>query len=104
LTMARLKDISGEIIFVFGRQDDHVPPAGRAAIKNALDDAGVNYGWIEVNAQHAFIRDEMSKGRYDPALTRCCMTFALDLFHRVLTLGCGDCRGVTGSSMGPANC
>ena len=23
--------------------------------------AGVNYGWIEVNAQHAFIRDEMSK-------------------------------------------
>lgn len=32
------------------------------------------------------------------------MTFALDLFHRVLTLGCGDCRGVTGSSMGPANC
>ena len=55
----------------------HVPPAGRAAIKAALDDAGVsittaactcvlfcagvNYGWIEVNAQHAFIRDEMSK-------------------------------------------
>ena len=23
--------------------------------------SGVNYGWIEVNAQHAFIRDEMSK-------------------------------------------
>ena len=23
--------------------------------------AGVNYGWIEVNAQHAFIRDELSK-------------------------------------------
>ena len=23
--------------------------------------SGVNYGWLEVNAQHAFIRDEMSK-------------------------------------------
>ncbi len=93
--------------------------------QHVLHDTGVNYGWIEVNAQHAFIRDEMSKvltmmiaittttttkndisvqGRYDPALTRCCMTFALDLFHRVLVLACGDCRAVTGSSAGPALC
>jgi hypothetical protein len=32
------------------------------------------------------------------------MSFALELFHRVLALGCGDSRAVTGSSAGPANC
>jgi hypothetical protein len=44
------------------------------------------------------------QGRYDPAITRCCLSFALELFHRVLALGCGDSRAVTGSSFGPANC
>lgn len=36
----------------------------------------------DVNAQHAFLRDEGP--RYDPALAGMCLSFALNLFHRNL--------------------
>jgi len=32
----------------------------------------------------AFIRDEMSKGRYDPGLTKICFEILLELFNRTL--------------------
>lgn len=32
----------------------------------------------------AFIRDEMSKGRYDPGLTKICFEMLLELFNRTL--------------------
>ena len=54
---------------VFGKQDNHVPPAGRAMIYKAMADGGIDYQWVELNAQHAFTRDELSKGRYDPSIT-----------------------------------
>ena len=37
---------------------------------------------LEFNAKHAFIRDELSKGRYDPAITQICHKIAFELFHR----------------------
>mmetsp|Transcript_4091 Transcript_4091/g.4737 ORF Transcript_4091/g.4737 Transcript_4091/m.4737 type:complete len:269 (-) Transcript_4091:1016-1822(-) len=103
-SMKRLGDINGEILFIFGRQDSHVDKAGRDKIKAELDRCDTNYSWIEVNAQHAFIRDELSKGRYDPAITKCCMTFVMEMFQRRLVYGLGDTRGLKGKSAGPAKC
>lgn len=81
-TLARVKDAHGELLCVWGRQDPHVPEEGRAKIRGALTEAGVSFEWHEVNAQHAFLRDEGP--RYDPQLARWGMEATLDLFARVL--------------------
>ncbi|CCA75070.1 related to poly(rC)-binding protein 3 [Serendipita indica DSM 11827] len=59
-----------ELIMIFGKQDTHVPRAGRDLIRSTLEDANVTVSFLEVQAQHAFIRDESSKDRWDAALTR----------------------------------
>ena len=79
-SLARVGDIQGELLMVFGRQDPHVPEEGRARIRAALDRANVAYEWHEVNAQHAFLRDEGP--RYDPQLARWGMDATLALFAR----------------------
>ena len=81
-SLARAKDVRGELLMVFGRQDPHVPPAGRRAIYDALDAAGVWFTWHEFNAAHAFLRDEGE--RYDPAAARLALGLAADLFRRAL--------------------
>ena len=43
----------------------------------------------------AFIRDELSKGRYDPAITKICFEILLELFGRSLKLDLGPHDGVT---------
>jgi len=37
----------------------------------------------------AFIRDELSKGRYDPAISKICFEILLELFGRTLKLDLG---------------
>ncbi|KAL5352536.1 hypothetical protein ACLOAV_002484 [Pseudogymnoascus australis] len=70
-TLARFSEIKGELVCIHGTLDTHVPPAGRDKIRLSLREAGVEFTWFEVaGAQHAFIRDEMSKGRFDGAVTR----------------------------------
>lgn len=81
-SLARSGDIRGELLLAFGRQDPHVPAAGRRAIYDALDAAGVWFTWHELNAAHAFLRDEGD--RYDPAAARHVMGLAADLFSRCL--------------------
>jgi carboxymethylenebutenolidase len=81
-SLARAGDIRGELLMVFGRQDPHVPAAGRRAIYDALDRAGVWFTWHEFNAAHAFVRDEGD--RYDAAAARLAMSLAADLFARAL--------------------
>lgn len=81
-SLARAKDIRGELLMVFGRQDPHVPASGRRTIYEALDAAGVWFTWHEVNAAHAFLRDEGE--RYDPANARLAVGLAADLFARNL--------------------
>jgi hypothetical protein len=39
---------------------------------------------LEVQAQHAFIRDEQSKGRWDAALTRSLFSFMMEVFDRTV--------------------
>lgn len=38
----------------------------------------------------AFIRDELSKGRYDPAISKVCFEMLLELFGRTLKLDLGE--------------
>ena len=41
----------------------------------------------------AFIRDELSKGRYDPAISKICFEMLLELFNRALKLDLGPRAG-----------
>ncbi len=81
-TLHRVKEIKGEVLLIFGKQDNHVSRDGRREIHETMEDANVNFAYCEFNAAHAFIRDEYSKGRYDPAITRICHQMAFELLHR----------------------
>jgi len=69
---------------IFGKQDTHVSRAGRDLIRTVLEDANVTVSFLEVQAQHAFIRDEHSKGRWDAALTRSLFGFMMEVFQRTV--------------------
>ncbi|MBM3983335.1 MAG: dienelactone hydrolase family protein [Planctomycetes bacterium] len=81
-SLQRAKDVRGELLMVWGRQDPHIPAAGRRAIYDALDAAGTRFTWHEFNAAHAFLRDEGE--RYDPSVARQAIGLAVDLFARAL--------------------
>lgn len=81
-SLSRLREISGELLMVWGRQDPHVPDEGRALILRALQHAGTRLSWHEFMGAHAFLRDEGP--RYDPELALTCMRLAVDLFRRNL--------------------
>lgn len=85
-SLDRMKQIKGEMLMIWGRQDPHIPNEGRRTVYNAMVDAGLNFTWHEFNGQHAFMRDEGP--RYDPELARICYGLVIDLFHR--KLGEGD--------------
>jgi carboxymethylenebutenolidase len=90
-TLARFAEIKGELACIHGTLDNHVPPEGRDKIRLALREAGVVFSWYEVaGAQHAFIRDESSKGRYDPAISKICFEILLELFGRTLKVDLGE--------------
>jgi carboxymethylenebutenolidase len=74
-TLERLKSTGAALLFVFGRQDPHVPVEGRRLIHTTLEDAGADFEWHEFNAAHAFLRDEGV--RYNPALARVAMALLL---------------------------
>ena len=75
----RMADIQGEIHFIWGKQDPHVPQEGRSKIYQQCITTGINYQWQEVNAQHAFMRDEGE--RYDGALAIAMYQQAVTLFN-----------------------
>jgi carboxymethylenebutenolidase len=81
-TLDRMKEIKGEMLMIWGKQDPHIPREGRQLVYGAMTDAGVNFTWHEFNGQHAFMRDEGA--RYDPELARICYGLAIDLFRRKL--------------------
>lgn len=81
-TLSRAKEIQGELLMVFGRQDPHVPYEGRVKILDALHQSGILFSWHEFNAVHAFLRDEGD--RYDPSAARLGYQLVLDLFQRNL--------------------
>ena len=85
-TLDRVPEITGEMLMIWGRQDPHVPLEGRVKIHAAMEAAGTFFQWHEVNAAHAFLRDEGP--RYNPVLAQQCSGLALEMFQR--RLGEGD--------------
>ena len=51
--------------------------------------------FLEVQAQHAFIRDESSKGRWDAALTRSLFSFMMEVFERTVGRDLGPPDGAS---------
>ncbi|RYP46022.1 hypothetical protein DL768_007702 [Monosporascus sp. mg162] len=93
-TIDKLNKIKGEVAMIFGIKDTHVPDVGRDLIRQKLREAGVVFSFYEFAwAQHAFIRDELSKGRYDPAITKICFEVLLELFGRTLKTDLGPRDG-----------
>lgn len=84
-TLDRMKEIRGEMLMIWGRQDPHIPREGRALIYNAMTEAELRFTWHEFNGQHAFMRDEGH--RYDPALAYLCYSMVIELFRRKLSDG-----------------
>ncbi|KAL7270397.1 hypothetical protein RUND412_006902 [Rhizina undulata] len=90
-SLARVKEIKGELAMIFGKFDTHIPPEGRDLIRKTLHEAGTRFSFYEFAwTQHAFIRDEQSKGRYDPAVTKICFEILLELFGRTLKSDLGE--------------
>lgn len=83
-SLERAGQIKGELLHIWGRQDPHVPLEGRNRIRARLEEVGARFQWIEVNAAHAFLRDEGY--RYDPALAHLCYSLVFELFHRRLSI------------------
>ena len=94
-SLARIPEIKGELLMIWGRQDPHVPLEGRGKVHAALCAAGSNFTWHEFNGAHAFLRDEGT--RYDPELASIGLGLAISLFRR--KLGEGDLPAAAG---GPA--
>lgn len=74
-TLKRLGGMEARMLFVWGRQDPHIPREGRELIHRTLEESGRDFEWHEFNAAHAFLRDEGP--RYNPALARLCMAILL---------------------------
>ncbi len=83
-TLARVKETQAELLMIWGRQDPHVPLAGRKMIYDALTTAESQFQWHEFNGAHAFSRDEGP--RYDAAASRLAFALTLELFQRRLTV------------------
>ena len=81
-SLARMDELRAETLFVWGRQDPHVPFAGRQTIRARLEEVNARYEWHEVNAAHAFLRDEGP--RYDPALFLQAIGWMFAMFERTL--------------------
>lgn len=81
-SLERTKDIRGELLMIWGRQDPHIPLEGRMKVHARLDEVDATYSWVEVNGAHAFLRDEGP--RYDPELALRLYSLVFDFFHRRL--------------------
>ena len=82
-SLSRCGDIRSPMVLVFGKQDPHVSAEGRVLIHQTLSKKSCDFSWHEVNAQHAFMRDEGE--RYDPALALQMYRMAIDFFHDTLS-------------------
>lgn len=78
----RTKEISGALQMIWGKQDPHIPPEGRAIVYSALTDSKINFEWHEFNGVHAFMRDEGE--RYDAELQLLGYQMAIGFFRKHL--------------------
>jgi carboxymethylenebutenolidase len=64
-SLARAREIRGDLLLIFGTRDPHTPDAGRNVVRRGLE--GTPVTWLEYDAEHAFGRDVGP--RYDPEVT-----------------------------------
>jgi carboxymethylenebutenolidase len=81
-TLARCAEIQAEMLMVWGKQDPHIPRAGRRLIYEQMEEAGLNFTWHEFNGQHAFMRDEGH--RHDPEVAHLVWSLTLAMLRRRL--------------------
>jgi carboxymethylenebutenolidase len=79
-SLARAKEIRGELLMIFGTKDPHVPETGRETIDAALRKSGARFRTILYTAEHAFTRDEGS--RFDPEATDQAFAEMVGLFRK----------------------
>jgi carboxymethylenebutenolidase len=84
-SLDRIAEIKGELLMIYGKQDPHIPQAGRDLLYRSMTDAGVNFTWHEFNAEHAFMRDEGP--RYNASLAQICYGMMFELLQRKLYAG-----------------
>jgi len=82
-SLARAKEIRGELLMIFGTKDPHVPEQGRATIDRVLRSSGVRYHTLLYPAEHAFTRDEGP--RFDPEATDQAFAETVGFFRRVFS-------------------
>lgn len=80
-SLARAKEIRGELLMIFGTKDPHVPDADREKIDYALQRSGIRYNTLLYPAEHAFTRDEGP--RFDPESTDQSFAEMIALFRRI---------------------
>jgi carboxymethylenebutenolidase len=80
-SLARAKEIRGELLMISGTKDLHVPHTGRETIDRALRESGVRYKTQLYPAEHAFTRDEGP--RFDPESTDLAFAEMVRLFRKV---------------------
>jgi carboxymethylenebutenolidase len=80
-SLARAKEIRGELLMIFGTKDPHVPDAGREMIDRGLRASGARYTTLLYSAEHAFTRDEGP--RYDPEATDLAFAEMIRLYRKV---------------------
>jgi carboxymethylenebutenolidase len=81
-TLARLGEIKGNLLVVFGASDPHIPKPGRETLSAALAASGVRHRILELPGEHAFMRDEGP--RYDPEMADRVYAEAVSLFRSSL--------------------
>ena len=80
-SLARVGEIRGKLLMIWGGNDPHVPEAGRALIDKKLRDARVDYSTKSYPCEHAFMRDEGP--RYDPEATDLAFADMIALFRGI---------------------
>ena len=80
-SLARVSEIRGELLMVFGSRDPHVPEPAREAIAAALRGARVTTRLFD--AEHAFMRDEGP--RYDAEATDAAFAECVAFLRRALS-------------------
>ena len=80
-SLARAKEIKGQLLMIFGSKDPHVPEEGRIKIEASLRASGANYKIKLFPAEHAFMRDEGP--RFDPEATDQAFAEMIALFRDV---------------------
>lgn len=66
-TLTRLSEIKGDVLFIFGTLDPHIPEEGRMIIQQNLEQQNIRHKIVEYEANHTFMRDDGY--RFDPVVT-----------------------------------